>query len=63
MCVLVLSMKMILAMTKNPDTCVNKKPEVENDGEEMGDSGRQEVMKNTVLVWSFGEICGKKFSS
>ena len=37
MCVLLLSTKMILAMTKLiiewENTCVNKKPEVENDGE------------------------------
>ena len=33
---------------KCTDICVNKKPEVETDGEEMGGSGRQEVMKNIV---------------
>ena len=54
MCVLLLSMK-IIAMTKLIIEWENvrilaliKKPEVENDGEEMGDNGRQEVVKNTV---------------
>ena len=44
---------------KCPDTCVNKKSEVENDGEEMGDSGRQEVMKNTVRTKVTGNFSEK----
>ena len=44
---------------KCPDTCVNKKPEVENDGEEMGDSGREEVMKNTVRIKVTGNFSEK----
>ena len=41
------------------DTCVNKKLEVESDGEEMGDSGRQEVVKNTVRTKVTGHFSEK----
>ena len=44
---------------KCPDTCVNKKPEVENGGGEMGDSGRQEVMQHTVRTKVTGNFSEK----
>ena len=60
MCVLLLSMKMILAVTKliiewKNVRILHKKP----DGEGMGDCGRQDVLKNPVRTKVTGNFSEK----